>query len=128
MLLQHSIEHVSIVYTCYTYFVMHWSMSFIREYLVIVLMQSNDINRTYMIHLTNSRWSIRLYKHVLVTRLVKYMRHKCMCAVITSPCRHCSTQHSHNHTVAQAWSSNFVQQLFKSNNKCVITLHTNTSM
>jgi len=55
MLLQHSIEHVSIVYTCYTYFVMHWSMSFIREYLVIVLMQSNDINRTYMIHLTNSR-------------------------------------------------------------------------
>ena len=26
MLLQQSIEHVSIVYTCNTYFVMHWSM------------------------------------------------------------------------------------------------------
>jgi len=26
MLLQHSIEHVSIVYTCYTYFVTHWFM------------------------------------------------------------------------------------------------------
>jgi len=26
MLLQHSIEHKSIVYTCNTYFVMHWSM------------------------------------------------------------------------------------------------------
>jgi len=27
---------VSIVYTCNTYFVMHWSMPFIREYLVTV--------------------------------------------------------------------------------------------
>jgi len=26
MLLELSIEHVSIVYTCITYFVMHWSM------------------------------------------------------------------------------------------------------
>jgi len=26
MLLQQSIENVSIVYTCNTYFVMHWSM------------------------------------------------------------------------------------------------------
>jgi len=26
MLLQQSIKHVSIVYTCNTYFVMHWSM------------------------------------------------------------------------------------------------------
>jgi len=26
MLLQQSIEHVSIVYTCNTYFAMHWSM------------------------------------------------------------------------------------------------------
>jgi len=29
MLLQQSIEHVSIVYTCNTYFAMHWSMWFI---------------------------------------------------------------------------------------------------
>jgi len=28
-LLQQSIEHVSIVYTCNTYFVIHWSMLFI---------------------------------------------------------------------------------------------------
>jgi len=39
MLLQQNIEHVSIVYTCNTYFVMHWSMLFIREYLVNVLTQ-----------------------------------------------------------------------------------------
>jgi len=26
MLLQQSIEHVAIVYTCNTYFVIHWSM------------------------------------------------------------------------------------------------------
>jgi len=37
MLLQQSIEHVSIVYTCITYFEMHWSMKFIREYLVNIL-------------------------------------------------------------------------------------------
>jgi len=29
MLLQQSKEHMSIVYTCNTYFVMHWSMWFI---------------------------------------------------------------------------------------------------
>jgi len=34
MLLQQSIEHMSIVYTCKTYFVMHW---FIQEFLVNVL-------------------------------------------------------------------------------------------
>ena len=39
MLLHQSIEHVSIVYTCNTYFVMHWSMLFIRESLVNVLIQ-----------------------------------------------------------------------------------------
>ena len=39
MLLQQSIEHMSIVYTCNTYFVMHWSMYFFREYLVNVLVQ-----------------------------------------------------------------------------------------
>jgi len=39
MLLQQSIEHVSIVYTCNTYFVVHWSIQFIREYLVDVLIQ-----------------------------------------------------------------------------------------
>jgi len=39
MLLQHSIEHVSIVYTCNTYFVMHWPVLFIRRYLVNVLIQ-----------------------------------------------------------------------------------------
>ena len=39
MLLQRSIEHVSIVYTCNTYFVMHWSMQFIREYLVNGVLQ-----------------------------------------------------------------------------------------
>jgi len=39
MLLQQSIEHVSIVNTCNTYFVMHWSMQFIQEYLVNVLIQ-----------------------------------------------------------------------------------------
>ena len=37
--IQQSIEHVSIVYTCITYFVMHWFVWFIREYLVNVLMQ-----------------------------------------------------------------------------------------
>jgi len=37
MLLQPSIEHVSIDYTCITYFVMKWSMLFIQEYLVNVL-------------------------------------------------------------------------------------------
>jgi len=35
MLLQQRIEHMSIVYTCNTYFVMHWSMLFIREYVII---------------------------------------------------------------------------------------------
>ena len=39
MLLQQSIEHVSIVYTCITYFVMRWSMLLIREYLVNVRIQ-----------------------------------------------------------------------------------------
>jgi len=39
MLLQQSIEHVSIVYTCNIYFVMCWSMWFIREYMVNVLIQ-----------------------------------------------------------------------------------------
>ena len=34
MLLQQSIEHVSIVYSYNTYLVMHWSMSVIQEYLV----------------------------------------------------------------------------------------------
>jgi len=29
MILQQSLEHVSIVYTCTTYVVMHWSMLFI---------------------------------------------------------------------------------------------------
>jgi len=36
---QLSIEHMSIVYTCNTYFVMHWSMLFVRECLVIVRIQ-----------------------------------------------------------------------------------------
>ena len=36
---QQSVEHVSIVYTCNTYFVMHWSMQFIREYLVNGVLQ-----------------------------------------------------------------------------------------
>ena len=40
-----SIEHVSIVYTCNTYFVMHWSMLFIQEYLVNVLIQYHDQKR-----------------------------------------------------------------------------------
>ena len=31
MLLQQSLERVSIVYTCNIYFVMHWSMDFIRD-------------------------------------------------------------------------------------------------
>jgi len=31
MLLQQSIDYVSIEYTCNTYFVMHWSMLFIRK-------------------------------------------------------------------------------------------------
>jgi len=39
MFLQQSIEHVSIVYTCNTYFVMHLFMLFIQEYLVNVLIQ-----------------------------------------------------------------------------------------
>jgi len=39
MLLQQRIQHVSIVYTCNTYFVMHWSMLFIWENLVNVLIQ-----------------------------------------------------------------------------------------
>jgi len=39
MLLQQSIEHVSIVYTCTTYSVTHWSILFIGEYLVNVLIQ-----------------------------------------------------------------------------------------
>jgi len=39
MLLQQSIEPVSIVYTCVIYCVMRWSMLFIREYLVNVLIQ-----------------------------------------------------------------------------------------
>jgi len=40
MLLHQSIEHASIVYTCNTYFVMHWTMLFIRVYLVNVLIQN----------------------------------------------------------------------------------------
>mgnify|MGYP000675240345 CR=1 FL=1 len=32
MLLHQSIEHVSIVYSCNTYFVIHWSVLFIWEY------------------------------------------------------------------------------------------------
>ena len=31
MLVQQSIEHVSSEYTCNAYFVMHWSMQFIRQ-------------------------------------------------------------------------------------------------
>jgi len=40
MLLQPIIEHVSIVYTCNTYFVMHWS---ILEYLVNGLIQYSSL-------------------------------------------------------------------------------------
>ena len=40
MLLQQSIEHVSIVYTCNIHFAMHWSMYFIQEYLVNVFIQN----------------------------------------------------------------------------------------
>ena len=36
MLLQQRIEHVSSVYTCNTYLLMHWSMYFIRQCLVNV--------------------------------------------------------------------------------------------
>jgi len=39
MLLQQSLEHVPIVYTCNTYVVMHWSVLFIRECVVNVLVQ-----------------------------------------------------------------------------------------
>jgi len=39
MLLQQSIEHVSIVYTCTTYFAMRLSMSFIQQCLVNVCIQ-----------------------------------------------------------------------------------------
>jgi len=39
MLLQQSIEHVSIVYTCTTYFIMHWSMLFFQEFQVNILVQ-----------------------------------------------------------------------------------------
>jgi len=39
MLLQQSIEQVSIVYTCITYFVMDWSVLFIWECLVNVRAQ-----------------------------------------------------------------------------------------
>jgi len=44
MLLQQSIERLSIVYTCNTYFAMHWSMLFIQEYLVNVLIQYPVLN------------------------------------------------------------------------------------
>ena len=40
MLLQESIEHVSIKYTFNTYFVIHWSMWFIQECQVNVLMKN----------------------------------------------------------------------------------------
>ena len=39
MLLQQSIYHVSIVYTCNTYFVMHWSMLFIPYFLINISIQ-----------------------------------------------------------------------------------------
>ena len=45
MLLQQSKERVSTVYTSNTYFVMHWSMQFIREYMVNVLKQHIAIRR-----------------------------------------------------------------------------------
>jgi len=45
MLLQQNIEHVSIVHTCNTYFVMHWSMLFIQEYLVNVLIQYRCVKK-----------------------------------------------------------------------------------
>ena len=55
MLLQQSIEHVSIVYTCNTYFVIHWSMQFIRQYLVIVLIQYlRSVYKTHM-HMFNNK-------------------------------------------------------------------------
>jgi len=46
MLLQQSIEHMSIVYTLNTYFVMHWSMYLIQEFQVNVLLQHCKLYKT----------------------------------------------------------------------------------
>ena len=54
MLLQQSVEHVSIVYTCNTYFVMHWSMLFIRQYLVSVLIQYHLVKNVYALKAVDS--------------------------------------------------------------------------
>jgi len=43
LLQQSNIEHVSIVYTSNTCFVMHWSMLFIQECLVNVLIQYHGL-------------------------------------------------------------------------------------
>ena len=48
MLLQQKKEHVSIVYTCNTYFVMHWSKKFIWEYLVNVLIQYTKLKLLWL--------------------------------------------------------------------------------
>jgi len=58
MLLQQSIEHVSIVYICYTYFVMHWSMLFIQESLVNVRIQYDtplELTLPMLIHVLTTR-------------------------------------------------------------------------
>jgi len=47
MLLEKSKEHVYIVYTCNTYFAVHWSMKLIQKYLVNVLLQYNYILYEY---------------------------------------------------------------------------------
>jgi len=39
VLLQYSIAHMSIVYTCNTYFVIHWSMLFILKFQVNIRIQ-----------------------------------------------------------------------------------------
>ena len=50
MLLQMSIEHMYIVYTCYTCLVIHWSMQFIREYLVNVPIQYLILHKGWRFH------------------------------------------------------------------------------
>ena len=63
MLLQQSIEHVSIVYTCNTYFVMGWSMFFIWGCLVNVRIQYLAGQLDKDVHCHNDGWDFNVHCH-----------------------------------------------------------------
>jgi len=109
MLLQQSIEHVSIVYTCNTYFVMHWSITihviysgvsgqcYISYYVVSWHILDCDTTGNYQIHWFSFPESWRTVE----TTIIKWRRREWDLSVSNNRCCNFTTNVNKDWSVRQ---------------------------